>query len=63
MPETVLQELNRRFPFTTGLQGEALVEAIAANQDDMDMNAVWHMFKRLASFAANEIPRLVTRGS
>lgn len=50
--ETVLQELNRRFPFTAGLMGERLTEAIAANWDSLDQVDLAHMFKRMAMYVA-----------
>ena len=53
MNETVLQELNRRFPYTQGLTGEALDEVIAANWDSMDETDKAHMFKRMAMYVAS----------
>jgi hypothetical protein len=52
MPETVLQELNRRFPFTTGLSGEALASSIANEWEALDYTDVAHMFRRMAMYVA-----------
>lgn len=52
MPETVLQELNRRFPFTKGLEGQALASAVAVNWSIMDPIDVFGMFRRMAMYVA-----------
>ncbi len=58
MNETVWHELNRRFPFTAGLSGEALDEAIAAHWDEIDPTELAHMFKRMAMFVESHTASL-----
>lgn len=49
---TVLADLNERFPFTVGLSGQPLADAIAANWDTMDDLDKAQIFKRMAMYVA-----------
>jgi hypothetical protein len=46
--DNLLADLNRRLPFTKGLTGEALADAIAKNWFNIDPFDKQHLFKRFA---------------
>jgi hypothetical protein len=48
--DTVLGDLNRRLPFTEGLSGEKLADAIAKNWYNIDPFEKMHLFKRMAMY-------------